>query len=384
MRTQTGFGLFLIAPLVLFLTVTFLLPLGHMLFLAIDDREFSLIMPHTTKALASWEHLDRVPDEAYQALGLDLMNARINRLVGVPARRLGYIEADFRAILQDTARALPREVAHQADWRAILLGIDPAWGERDIWLAIAGAKGPITDLHLRTALGLREGENATFYQTVSLRTLMIALTTTGLCLALALPAAHLLATVRRRLAFLLMLALLLPLWTSIIVRSTAWLVVLQKNGLLNQILTALHITDAPLDLIYNRTAVLISLTHVLLPYAVLPIYTAMKNMPPNHMQAAYSLGAHPLRAFFQVYLPQIIPGLSAGALMVFILALGYYITPLLLGGAGDQMLPFYIAYNTLQSLNWGLATALAGLMLAATLALYVLYVRLVGVARIGA
>jgi putative spermidine/putrescine transport system permease protein len=182
---------------------------------------------------------------------------------------------------------------------------------------------------------------------------------------------------------LLMIVLLLPLWTSVLVRSAAWMVILQKNGIINTLLINTGLIAQPLELIYNRTGVLIALTHILLPYAVLPILGAMRNVPKNQTLAANSLGAGPLRTFFSVYLPQILPGISAGGLLVFILSLGYYITPLLLGGAGDQLLPYYIAFNTTQTVNWGLAAALGSVLLAATFLLYAAYVRLVGVQRIG-
>ncbi|RVD29963.1 ABC transporter permease, partial [Mesorhizobium sp. M4A.F.Ca.ET.020.02.1.1] len=227
------------------------------------------------------------------------------------------------------------------------------------------------------------GQDSTLYLNVLGRTFIIALSATAICILLALPAAHLLASVSQMTANFLMLALLLPLWTSVLVRSTSWLVILQKNGVFNQMLIGLGIINAPLELVYNRVGVLIALTHILLPYAVLPLYASMKALPRSQMQAARSLGAGPLNSFFRIYLPQIVPGISAGGLLVFILALGYYVTPLLLGGQGDQMLPFYIAYNTLQALNWGLAAALASILLIATVLLYSLYVRLVGVQRVG-
>lgn len=373
----------LVAPLVLFLLLTFLVPLGRMLMLSVDDSELAIVMPRTVAALAEWDRVGVPQEGAFEAVGLDLLEARKNKTVGTAARRLGYEAAELRTTLQVTARGLPRSMATEIDWRATLVALDPAWEEKHIWSAIADARGPFTDLYALSALGLRGGPDNALYIDVTLRTFMIALSATALCILLSVPAAYLLASVGHRLANVLMLALLLPLWTSVLVRSTAWLVILQKNGILNQFLTALHITDTPIEFIYNRTGVLIALTHVLLPYAVLPVYASMKALPRTQMQAARSLGAGPLDAFFRVYLPQVLPGLSAGGLMVFILALGYYITPLLLGGAGDQMLPYYIAYNTLQSLNWGLAAALASLLLIATIVLYTVYVRLVGVERVG-
>lgn len=380
---SNAIGIALIAPLGLFLVFTFIIPLGRMLVLSVSDTELATVMPQTTVALAEWDGTDLPPEAAFEAVGQDLARAREERSAGTAARRLGYVDTEYRAVLQATARGLPDDISQVSDWRSILIEIEGAWGQPGIWHALADARGPLTDIHVLTALGLAGGPDSDLYTNVLLRTFVIAISATAICLLLALPAAYLLASTSTAVAGVLMLALLLPLWTSVLVRSTSWLVILQKNGILNQMLMRLGITDAPLDLIYNRTGVLIALTHVLLPYAVLPIYAAMKGLPKSQMQAARSLGAGPFSGLFRVYIPQILPGISAGGLMVFILALGYYITPLLLGGQGDQMLPFYIAYNTLQALNWGLAAALAAGLLAVTMVLYMLYLRIVGVERVG-
>ncbi|TPN85624.1 ABC transporter permease [Mesorhizobium sp. CU2] len=376
-------GIALVAPLALFLLATFFVPLGGMLFLSVDDRELGTVMPGTVAALAGWDGADLPPAAAFEAVGRDLVEARKAKIAGTAARRLGYESSTWRTLIQSTARALPRDTATVTDWKSTLIAADGAWGQRGIWQALANARGPLTGLYLRSALGLQGGQDSALYVNVLARTFAIALSATAICILLALPAASLLASVGQFTANLLMLALLLPLWTSVLVRSTSWLVILQKNGVFNQVLMGLGIIDAPLELVYNRIGVLIALTHILLPYAVLPLYASMKALPCSQMQAARSLGAGPLNAFFRIYLPQIVPGISAGGLLVFILALGYYVTPLLLGGQGDQMLPFYIAYNTLQALNWGLAAALASILLIATVILYALYVRLVGVQRVG-
>lgn len=376
-------GLALIAPMALFLLATFLAPLAGMLLLAVDDRELAAVMPRTVASISQWNGV-AIPDaKAFEAVGLDLIAAREARRVGTAARRLGYESSEWRSLLQSSSRRMPRDMTTITDWKTTLISIDSAWGRPDIWQALQRAQGPFTDLHLASALGLNGGDDSDLYVNVLFRTIGIALSATAICILLALPTAYLLASVGTTTANLLMLALLLPLWTSVLVRSMSWLVILQKNGIFNQLLTALHIIDSPLELVYHRAGVLIALTHVLLPYAVLPIYTSMKELPRTQMQAAQSLGSGPLSCFFRVYLPQILPGISAGGLLIFILALGYYITPLLLGGQGDQMLPFYIAYNTLQALNWGLASALASILLLAALVLYGIYVRFIGVQRMG-
>jgi putative spermidine/putrescine transport system permease protein len=163
-----------------------------------------------------------------------------------------------------------------------------------------------------------------------------------------------------------------------LVRTTAWMVVLQKEGVLNSFLQFLHIISEPLPLVHNRFGVVVAMTHILLPFMVLPMYSVMRQIPVSYVRAARSLGAGPFTAFIRVYLPQCIPGLGAGALLVFILALCYYITPALLGGSTDQMISYFVADNMGRSLNWGLASALAAILLGAVLVLYAVYDRLVG------
>jgi len=155
-------------------------------------------------------------------------------------------------------------------------------------------------------------------------------------------------------------------------------VLLQRQGLINSALMSLGLTGEPVELLFNRLGVYIAMTHILLPFMVLPIYSTMKSIPHTYQRAAISLGSHPFAAFWRVYLPQTYPGIGAGALLVFIISVGYYITPALLGGAGDQMISYYVAYFTNQTINWGMASALGFLLLVGTLLLYSLYRRLSG------
>ncbi|TBF32195.1 ABC transporter permease [Rhizobium ruizarguesonis] len=395
--TTTGFsikaaGLFLVLPLVLFLLAVFFVPLAGMLRLSIEDRDLSSVMPLTAEAIKRWDGTGLPAPAVYDAVALDLMAAKKTRTAGVAARRLNYDTPSLRTVITATVRSLPETAGTGTDWAAELPVIDPAWGRPEIWQAIARARGPWSDFYLLSAFDLRRDpagrlhtarDEGGLYVDVLIRTFTIAFTVTVICIVLALPAAFLLMSTGAGVSSLLMIVLLLPLWTSVLVRSAAWMVILQKNGLINTLLINIGLIGQPLELIYNRTGVLIALTHILLPYAVLPILGAMRNVPRNQTLAANSLGAGPLRTFFSVYLPQILPGISAGGLLVFILSLGYYITPLLLGGAGDQLLPYYIAFNTTQTVNWGLAAALGSVLLAATFLLYAAYIRLVGVQRIG-
>ena len=254
------------------------------------------------------------------------------------------------------------------------------------------AAGPYTSFYLLAALDRRVSAEGTIVRTppeqavfvdVFIRTFWISFVVTVICAALAYPVAYLLATAPARIASLLMMLVLLPFWTAVLVRTTAWMVLLQREGIVNGLLRGSGLTTEPLALIHNRVGVYIAMTYVLLPFMILPIYAVMKGVAPAAVRAALSLGAPPLVAFRRVYLPQTMPGVSAGCLLVFILALGYYVTPALVGGADDQMISYFIAFYTNQTLNWGMAAALGVLLLAATLILYAVHGRLAGVQTVG-
>jgi putative spermidine/putrescine transport system permease protein len=175
-----------------------------------------------------------------------------------------------------------------------------------------------------------------------------------------------------------MIFVLLPFWTSILVRVAAWLVLLQSEGLVNQALRALGVIERPLQLVFNSTGVYIAMVHILLPFMILPLYSVMKGLSPVYVRAAISLGCPPFKSFWKVYFPQALPGVGAGGLLVFILCMGYYITPALLGSPKEQMASYFVAFYTNQTINWGMAAALSTLLFVATLLLYMVYARLVG------
>ena len=318
------------------------------------------------------------------ALAEDMKAAKASAGLAVPARRLKYAIDGGRSLVFNTARKLP-EAADR--WTDAFLAADPRWGDVETWNAIDQARGPTTSFFLLAAMDavkradgtiVRSDENRRIYVDVLGRTFEVSAIVTFLCLALAFPVAFLLATQPPARSNLPMILVLLPFWTSLLVRTAAWIVVLQEHGLVNDALISLGLIEKPLQLIYNRTGVYIAMTHVLLPFAVLPLYSVMKGISPIYMRAAMSLGARPTEAFLRVYVPLTVPGLAAGGLLVFILALGYYITPELIGGAADQMLSHFIAYYTADTVNWGMASALGAMLLAATLVLYAVYNRLVG------
>jgi putative spermidine/putrescine transport system permease protein len=210
---------------------------------------------------------------------------------------------------------------------------------------------------------------------VLLRTLLMAAVVTVCCLALGYPLAYWLSKQPVGRANLLMIMVLLPFWTSLIVRTASWIVLLQSGGLINDALLHIGLIEKPLVMVFNRIGVYIAMTHILLPFIVLPLYAVMKGISPNYLRAAISLGAHPFIAFWRVYVPQTYAGVAAGGLLVFIMAMGYYITPALLGGPGDQMLSYFVAFFTNSTMNWGMAAALGSQLLVIVILLYIVYVR---------
>lgn len=213
-------------------------------------------------------------------------------------------------------------------------------------------------------------------------TFRVSALVTLFCLALGYPLAYALATCRPRTARLLTIIVILPFFTSIIVRTYAWMVLLGRNGIVNQYVMALGLTDTPLPLLYNQAGVVIGMSYVLLPYMVLTAYSVMRGIDPGLVRAAHSLGASRLQAFRRIFLPLSLPGIAGGTLLVFILSLGFFITPALMGGPGDMMIAMLIEREVEITLNWSFASALAVVLLALTLVGFAGYNRLVQLDRV--
>ena len=380
----------LIAPLVLFLLLVFLVPIVALLYKSVGNPEVVGGMPRTVAAIASWDGRGLPAEPVYKAAGEDLAEARKNQTLGDLSKRLNMELAGYRSLLTKTARALPF-ASEPASYKEALEALDERWGDPAYWQAVKRNTSSITPYYLLAAVDHRIddlGELApatpdqAIYLDIFARTFWMGLIITVICLLLAYPLAYLLANLPSRQSNLLMILVLLPFWTSILVRVAAWIVLLQSGGLINSALMAMGIIDKPLELVFNRTGVYISMVHILLPFMILPIYSVMKGISPTYMRAAISLGCHPFASFWRVYFPQTYAGVGAGCLLVFILAIGYYITPALVGGAGDQMMSYFIADHLTRSLNWGLACALGGLLLAGVLLLYAVYERYVGIANV--
>jgi putative spermidine/putrescine transport system permease protein len=198
-------------------------------------------------------------------------------------------------------------------------------------------------------------------------TVIVSASVTALCVLLGYPMAYLMAHSSERIRRILIFIVLVPFWSSILVRTFAWMVLLQNKGLINSVLTNIGIIDYPLRLIYNRTGVLIGMVHILLPFLILPLYSVLTRIDESYTSAASSLGASPVKNFLRVYLPLSLPGIASGAVLVFVMGLGYYITPALLGGPKDLMIAQLIEMQIADFGNWGLAGALAVILLAGSL-----------------
>jgi putative spermidine/putrescine transport system permease protein len=480
-------AMLLIAPLLVFILITFVFPIGQMLFRSVENQIVSDTLPRTTSALVSWDAStgERPADAVFSALVKDMMVAvekkehtrlgsRLNyettgissmfRKSGRRVDDMGEIYADqfvaldptwedpafwadlmaapaasevlpqtsdaydafattiaseddldprvtqpwnivyislYEDLVADPAvdvSALPAEVATAQsaaigfaveDLAASFIKVDKDWATVKTWQTIQTYSPAFTNGYFLNSIDRQKtpegsewrAENRQIYLTLFVRTMIMSMTITISCILLGYPVAWLLANLPMRQANLLMILVLLPFWTSLLVRTSAWKVLLQQQGVINDIVVWLGLVadDNRLALINNATGTIIAMTHILLPFMILPLYSVMKTIPPTYLRAAKSLGATNWTAFWRVYFPQSIPGIGAGSILVFILSIGYYITPEIVGGTKGVFISNRIAYHISSSLNWGLAAALGAILLVVVLLLYWAYDRIVGI-----
>jgi putative spermidine/putrescine transport system permease protein len=378
--TRSG-PLLLVVPLFLFICLFFVWPLVSVMTQSVSDDAVARLLPETAKVASSWDG-ESVPGAKLQeAFVADLRRATDEQAVGDMVRRLNSAQSGFRTLMSKTLKAVQDNPSEPVD----LVKLDRKWSQPQYWKAITDALSPTTDRYLLAAVDLMRDDGGAIVsqppeRTINVaifeRTFWISASVTILCIVLGYPYAVLITVVNGWKKQALLAAVLLPLWTSLLVRTAAWFILLQEQGLINSALIDLHIISNPLPLIFNRAGVIIAMTHVALPLMVLPIYSVLLTIPKNLMPAAASLGAHPLRAFIRVLLPLSANGIAAGSLLVFMSAIGYYITPALIGGAGDQMISSFIAFHAQNSGNWGMASALGLVLLIVTILLYAVYDRL--------
>ncbi|WP_083245692.1 ABC transporter permease [Paraburkholderia nodosa] len=384
-RGETRRSFLLVLPVIVFLLLAFIVPIAKMFEVSIYDSTLRDLLPATAQALDKGSK-DGAGD-VWKGLAHDLVTARENGNIGMVASRLNAERFGLRSTVERTARrAAAAEEAPTEQWFA---SVDPVWSDPGLLPMLARATRPFTFDNYLAALDFRrdqqgsivsQPEDSQVYRSLYLKTFWVAIAVTALCAVMGYPIAYLMATSSKSTANKLMILVLVPFWTSMLVRITAWMVMLQSHGVVNDLLVLAGVVydNNRVMLIYNLTGTLIAMTHILLPFFILPLYSVMVAVPPSYMRAAQSLGAGRFSSFWKVYFPITLPGVGAGGLLVLILALGYYITPALVGGQSGQMISNMIAFNIQTSLNWGLAAALSIVLLVVVLALYFVYNRLVG------
>ena len=420
----------LLLPPLLFLLIMFVTPIGSLLSRSIDDININKVLPQTFAQYELWEDKSTIPSEEMFAAVINdirithkLKNSEGKNigknLLGQSGTRMTYEFSGWRSLLLKTVKEAikvdkrSKEEIKPYKWEAPykekMIKRDKRWGKVEFWQSLGAMKDPYTMGYYLNAVDLRydankniieKKEHLKIYKTIWMRTLQVSLMVTIFCLLLAYPVSYLLATLPMRTSNLLMICVLMPFWTSRLVRIVAWMIMLQQNGVVNDTLVGIlpcfegmvnlpFFGETNLDLCfsdedrmpmrYNFTCTIIVMTQVLLPVMILPIYSVMRGIPPSYMKAAQNLGATPTRAFIRVYMPQSVPGIGAGCILVFIVAIGYYITPELVGGKDGLMIGNFVAREMQTTLNWGLAAAMGALLLAAVLILYWAYDRLIGI-----
>ncbi|MDR6308480.1 ABC transporter permease [Pacificitalea manganoxidans] len=492
LRRQKIRALLLIAPLLIFVLVTFIAPIADMLFRSVENDIVAETLPRTVAALDEWDYQqggDAPDEDVFAAFYYDLVVAAeakthtrlgsrlnyettgISSLFRKSGRRADRLDTDIYteqftaldpawespatwialtdALADGRAETLPEtqsawqgfariveldgdDIAEEQPWdfvytalyrdlaangapgnldgatgalvtaaaqavpefetvsiRDQFVDVDDDWLDPEVWGTIKAYSGEFTpgyflnsvDYQLTPAGVEPQPDDQAIYILLFKRTLFMSLMITVSCIALGYPVAWLLANIKARHANLLLILVLLPFWTSLLVRTSAWKILLQQQGVINDILVWIGIIGDGnrLVMINNQFGTIVAMTHILLPFMILPLYSVMQTIPPTYLRAAKSLGATNSYAFWKVYFPLSVPGIGAGSILVFILAIGYYITPELVGGTTGTFISNRIAYHISSSLNWGLAAALGSILLAVVMILYWAYDRIVGI-----
>ena len=380
-------------PLLLFIIVTFVAPIGSMLWRSVHHPTVAELIPLTLAELERWDDHKQLPDERTLSVFVDELHALDKqRLSGKLSEEFNRAFTGMSSVVKSTARRIGRMDAETLPSEGVeaLLASHRNWSRPELWYAIERAGKVYTYDYYLTALdlemhpddGIQVRQDTQIYLQLYSKTLNMALVITLLCALLGYPLAYYLAGLPSNRANLLLVLVLLPFWTSLLVRTTSWIALLQTNGVINSFLMGIGLISQPFEMLYTSFATVVAMTHILLPFMILPLYSVMRGIDPSYMRAALSLGDKPIPAFLRIYFPMTLPGLSAGALLVFIISVGYYITPALVGGTDGQMISNIIAFHMQRSNNWELAAALGSLLLGLILLLYWVYDRFVGASNI--
>ena len=381
----------LVAPLLLFLIITYIFPIGSMLTRSIDDKMVTEMLPKTYKAMETWDGKELPSEEVFEAFYFDFQNLVEEKREGKLSTQLNYTKNGFKSIIKKLRRK--SKSFEEGNYKEQIMAVHKRWANVEYWQAIQRRAPAYTAQKYLKGMDMYKNESGEIvsvsedrriHRVLWLRTLEIAFFVTLFCFLMAYPIAHLLATLPMKYSNLLMICVLLPFWTSLLVRTSSWMVLLQQQGPINDLIVwiGLAADDNRPELMYNVIGTFVAMTQILLPFMVLPLYSVMKTISPSLMRAGKSLGGTPLVSFVKIYFPLTIPGIGAGCLLVFILAIGYYITPALVGGASGSLISNTIAYHMKSSLDWAFASALGTMLLVGVLTIYWIYNKLVGIDNI--
>jgi len=381
----------LVAPLLLFLLITYIFPIGEMFTRSIDDRMVTNMLPNTFKSMENWDGKELPPEEVFESFLEDYQNLIDKKDHGKLAQRLNKEKNGFNSILKKLKRKMKK--FENGNHKEQVMSVHKRFKDVDYWRAIKRTAPPYTVAKYLKGLDLfinEEGnvaqveEDRRIHRILWIRTLEVALFVTIFCFLMGYPIAHLLATLPMKYSNLLMICVLLPFWTSLLVRTASWMILLQQQGIVNDffVLIGLVSDDNRPEMMYNKVGTYVAMTQILLPFMVLPLYSVMKTISPSLMRAGKSLGGTPFIAFWKIYFPLTIPGIGAGCLLVFILSVGYYITPALVGGASGTLISNNIAYHMKQTLDWSFASAMGLMLLTGVLVIYWIYNKIVGIDNI--
>ena len=381
----------LVAPLLLFLLITYIFPIGDMLMRSVDDKMVTEMLPKTFKSMEKWDGKELPPEEVFESFYFDFQKLVEEKRVGKLSTQLNYTKNGFKSILKKLRRKAKN--FEEGNYKEQIMAVHKRWADVEYWRAIQRRAPAYTSQKYLKGIDMYKNEEGKIvsveedrrvHRILWLRTLEIAFFVTLLCFLMAYPIAHLLATLPMKYSNLLMICVLLPFWTSLLVRTASWMILLQQQGVVNDffVMIGLVADDNRPEMMFNKTGTYVAMTQILLPFMVLPLYSVMKTISPSLMRAGKSLGGTPFVAFWKVYFPLTIPGIGAGCLLVFILAIGYYITPALVGGASGTLISNQIAFHMKSTLDWSFASAMGLMLLAGVLAIYWVYNKLVGVDNI--
>jgi putative spermidine/putrescine transport system permease protein len=385
-------ALLLVSPLLLFIFFTFIIPIGSMLTRSTDDSYINSVFPKTFKVYQKWDRQGLPPEEVYAAMFIETKKAS-GFEIGKASTRMNYAKSGWKSMIKKSKRKFKKIGEDEGPFKDKMIEIDRKWGDPEFWLALGVMVDPKTYEYYLNSVDKKydsekniidQPENRQIYVKTWVKTFKVSILVTLFCFMLGYPISYLLATLPLKYSNLLMICVLLPFWTSLLVRIVVWMVILQQKGVFNNlmVISGLIADENRWQLMYNQTGTIIVMTQILLPFMVLPLYSVMKTISPNYMRAALNLGASPLHAFWRIYMPNSIPGISAGGMLVFVIAIGYFITPELVGGKDGQMIGNWIGYHLKTTLNWGLSAALGGILLVVMTVLYWIYNKLVGIENI--